>query len=387
MGAKGLRRNYGGWETFVSQLISNWDNEFTQFIVTEIVHQKSEEKILDYNGVLCPQIYAPKLGGATMVLFAAKSFLWAIKKVKQDNIKDPIFYILGLRIGPLVYAYRRQISQLGIRVLINPDGMEWKRAKWNALVKKYFLFSERTMYWASDLIVCDSQAIESYVKRKYPTIKAKTTFIPYGSYVKEDPIIDSSITDFFTQHKIQPQQYYLIVGRFVPENNYELIIKEFMASNTTKDLVIICNLEFNRFYENLKLATHFGQDPRIKFVGTVYDSSLLVKIRNQAFAYIHGHSAGGTNPSLLEALGTTSVSLLFDVEFNREVGRSAAVYFTDRCGSLSELIQKCDSMEPDERQQRGQLSKDIILEHYTWKSVVDRYVTVFENSANRNNTI
>lgn len=378
MGAKGLHRNYGGWETFVSQLLANWQDDSIQFYVPEIVHTKKEETILHFNDVLCPQIQAPQLGGATMVIFAAKAFLWALKVTKKEKLQNPIFYVLGLRIGPLVYLYRHQLKRLGIKVLINPDGMEWKRAKWNILVKKYFLASEKTMYLASDLIVCDSQAIEHYVNDKYPDIKAQTTFIPYGAYPKEDLVLDDKTQLFFDEHQIKAHDYYLIVGRFVPENNFELILKEFMRSKTKKELVIITNLEYNRFYEQLKTSTHFDQDPRIKFVGTVYDAPMLVKIRNQAFAYLHGHSAGGTNPSLLEALGTTNLNLLFDVDFNREVGDASALYFNGELDSLSHLIHQCDDMDEAEIIRRGQMAKSIISSRYTWKSVVDSYANVFK---------
>lgn len=383
MGAKGLRRNYGGWETFVAKLMENWLDESYQFYVPEIVHDKKQETVLTYNGVICPQIQAPQLGGATMVIFAAKAFMWALHKTKREKLSHPIFYILGLRIGPLVYAYRHQLKALGVTVLINPDGMEWKRAKWNSLVKKYFLFSEKTMYRASDLIVCDSQAIERYVKEKYPKLDAETTFIPYGAFVHDDQIIDASTQAFFDTHGIQAKNYYLIVGRFVPENNYELIMKGFMKSSTKKDLIIICNLEMNKFYEALKANTHFDQDPRIKFVGTVYDASMLIKIRNQAYAYLHGHSAGGTNPSLLEALGTSSLNLLYDVDFNREVGRDAALYFNAQPESLSTLINDVETFSLSEIKRRGQIAKSIISSDYTWASIVNRYASAFRVIAER----
>ena len=118
------------------------------------------------------------------------------------------------------------------------------------------------------------------------------------------------------------------MGRFVPENNYEVVIKEFMKSNTKKDLVIITNITKNKFYEKLKENTSFYKDSRIKFVGTVYDQQLLKKIREKAYCYIHGHEVGGTNPSLLESLAMTKINLLLDVGFNREVAMEGAIYFS-----------------------------------------------------------
>ena len=107
--------------------------------------------------------------------------------------------------------------------------------------------------------------------------------------------------NWLTEKGLTPNEYYLVVGRFVPENNVETIIREFMASDTTKDLAIITT-ENPKLYAELEEKLHFSADPRIKFVGTVYDQELLKKIRENAWAYIHGHQVGGTNPSLLEAL-------------------------------------------------------------------------------------
>lgn len=117
------------------------------------------------------------------------------------------------------------------------------------------------------------------------------------------------------------------MGRFVPENNYETMIREFMKSNSKKDFVLITNVEQNKFYDQLLKDTGFDKDPRVKFVGTVYDQELLKYIRENAFAYFHGHEVGGTNPSLLEALASTKLNLLLDVGFNREVGENGAIYW------------------------------------------------------------
>ncbi|MCJ0554362.1 glycosyl transferase, partial [Enterococcus cecorum] len=134
---------------------------------------------------------------------------------------------------------------------------------------------------------------------------------------------------------------YLIVGRFVPENNYEAMIREFMKSKTKRDLVIISNVEKNAFYNDLNKHTNFEKDERIKFVGTVYDQEQLKYIRENAYAYLHGHEVGGTNPSLLEALGSTKVNLLLDVGFNREVGENGALYW--KKNTLSDLIDEVDT--------------------------------------------
>ena len=184
--------------------------------------------------------------------------------------------------------------------------------------------------------------------------------------------------DLWKKYDIKDKDYYLIVGRFVPENNYETMIKEFMKTKTKRDLVIICNLEKNKFYDYLKETTHFETDKRIKFIGSVYDASALLYFRIHAYAYIHGHSAGGTNPSLLEALSNTDVNILYDVCYNREVGEDTCFYFSKKENSLKKIIARCEKLTPKEMKECGTLAKARIHENYTWDIVVDKYEFVFD---------
>ena len=160
---------------------------------------------------------------------------------------------------------------------------------------------------------------------------------------------------------MRPYEYYLVVGRFVPENNYMAMISEFMKCNSKRDFAIITNVN-QKFLDELESKLHFRADKRIKFVGTVYDQELLMKIRENAYAYFHGHEVGGTNPSLLEALGSTDLNLLLNVGFNKEV---------------AELIDKADQMSDEERQELGVKAKKRIAEAYSWEYISDRYADVF----------
>lgn len=155
------------------------------------------------------------------------------------------------------------------------------------------------------------------------------------------------------------------------------MIREFMASDSTKDLVIITNVEENAFYESLKEKTGFLNDKRIKFAGTVYDAALLAEIRCFAYGYFHGHEVGGTNPSLLEALSTTKLNLLLDVGFNKEVGEDAALYWNKENGNLATLIQKADTMDEAEREELGRKAKDRMKKWYSWEAIVQQYETLF----------
>ena len=184
------------------------------------------------------------------------------------------------------------------------------------------------------------------------------------------------IMDWYREKGLSPKNYYLVVGRFVPENNYETMIREFMKSRTKRDFAIITNVN-EKFLDELEDKLHFRQDPRIKFVGTVYDQELLMKIRENAYGYLHGHEVGGTNPSLLEALGSTDLNLLLDVGFNREVAEDAALYWTKDEGSLAELIEKADMLDTEEMTLLGNKAKQRIATAYSWQSICDSYMEVF----------
>lgn len=175
---------------------------------------------------------------------------------------------------------------------------------------------------------------------------------------------------------LKPKEYYLVVGRFVPENNYETMIREFMKSKTKKDFAIITNVN-DKFLAELEERLHFKSDKRIKFVGTVYNKERLMKIRENAYGYFHGHEVGGTNPSLLEALGSTDLNLLLDVGFNREVAEDSALYWSKKDGDLARLIEKADQMGAEELQKLGAKSTLRIEEAYSWSYICEKYEKVW----------
>ena len=150
-----------------------------------------------------------------------------------------------------------------------------------------------------------------------------------------------------------------------------------MKSNTSKDLVIITNVEKNKFYNELQEELEFEKDKRIKFVGTVYDKELIKKIRENAYGYLHGHEVGGTNPSLLEALASTKLNLLLDVGFNKEVGKDGAIYWNKEDGNLSNIIEKTDKLSRDEIKQLSIKAKDRIESKYSWDKIVSDYEKIF----------
>ena len=374
IGSRGLPAQYGGFETFVDQLVSHQVSPDIQYHVACLSNDQAYQHF-DYKGVDCFTIKAPKLGPARVIAYDMMAINYALKLIKKQGIEQPIFYVLGNTIGAFVAPFASKIHKIGGRFYINPDGLEWKRAKWAKPIQAYLKYSEKIMTRHADLVISDNPGIESYIKEAYPW--SKTTYIAYGTDLSPTSLTsqDSKVRELYQKWQTQEKNYYLILGRFVPENNYETAIREFMASSTKRDLVIICNHEDNPYFEELRARTGFDQDPRVKFVGTVYDQDLLKYIRKEAFAYIHGHEVGGTNPGLLEALAQTDLNLVLGVSFNQTVAKDTAQYWTKETGNLAHLIDQVDSLE--DVSEWGQRAKANMKQNFTWEKIVGEYEELF----------
>lgn len=376
VGSKGIPGNYGGYETFVDKLTEyHQDNPNLKY---HVACKAKDTKTFEYHNADCFDVKVPSIGPAQAIYYDVAALNQCVKYIKQHDIQHPVVYILACRIGPFAAHFQRVIHKLGGKLYINPDGHEWMRAKWSAPVRKYWKISEQLMTKHCDLLICDSKNIEKYIHDEYGKYNPKTTFIAYGAETRKSKLTDddSKLTAWYKEKGLSPKSYYLVVGRFVPENNYETMIREFIKSHSKRDFALITNVS-DKFLEELKEKTHFDQDPRIKFVGTVYDKELLMKIRENAYGYFHGHEVGGTNPSLLEALGSTDLNLLLDVGFNREVAEDSALYWTKQSGNLASLIDQADGMSAGEISSLGEKSSQRIAESYSWQYISDKYGQVF----------
>ena len=393
VGAKSLGA-YGGYETFVDKLTEyhqkeskikyyvackeNGDGSMDPYKTdgAEIINEKE----FLYHNAHCFRIRVPqKLGSAQAIYYDIASLRKCCEVIREKKISHPIVYIMACRIGLFIRYFYKEIHKLDGKVYLNPDGHEWMRAKWSRTVRKYWKISERMMVKYSDLVICDSVTIERYIHECYDGkglngVNPKTTYIAYGAETRKSAFADDSpeLLNWYSEKGLSTKNYYLVVGRFVPENNYETMIREFMKSRSIRDFAIITNVN-KKFLDELERKLHFRQDSRIKFVGTVYDQELLKKIRENAYAYLHGHEVGGTNPSLLEALGSTDLNLLLDVGFNREVAEDAALYWNKKETNLAELINRIDDIVIEERNKYGIAAKERIKQDYSWEFIRKKY--------------
>lgn len=381
IGSKGIPAKYGGFETFVEKLTENQKNHDIKYFVACMRENSAKSNITDdmfeHNGATCFNIDVPNIGPARAIAYDIAALNKAIAIAKQNKDEEPIFYVLACRIGPFINHFKKQIHALDGKLFVNPDGHEWLREKWSASVRRYWKVSESLMVKHADLLICDSKNIERYIQTDYQKYSPKTTYIAYGTDLTRSSLTskDRVIRDWFSEKGISENQYYLVVGRFVPENNYEAMLREFMKSSSKKDFVLITNVEQNAFYERLKKETGFDKDKRIKFVGTVYNQELLKYIRENAFAYFHGHEVGGTNPSLLEALASTKLNLLLNVGFNKEVGEDGALYWDK--DTLHKVIEESEQLSQDQINQLDTLSTKQVQERFSWDFIVDEYEELF----------
>lgn len=380
IGLRGYTQNYGGWEALAHGMLDNWKDSTIHFYAFEKVSTPEEAGIEVVNGITCIRLYEKNSGNSAMMRYDAKSTIYALKYIKENNISNPILYHLGVRIGPLVFAYRRKLKRAGIVLMENPAGLEWRRTKWNKLVQVYLAIAAYLMAKSTDYLICDSKGIRDFYEKVIKSKRPIKEYISYGSYPV--PVLEErmpeKVSDYFKQWNINPNDYFLILGRFIPENNYEMMIKGFMKSKTEKKLVIVCNYktEIQKFHEHILKVTNYPSDSRIKMVGTMYDNEILNYLRQYAVGYIHGHSVGGTNPGLLEAMSATNVNILYDVVFNKEVGDDASVYFKDS-DTLGIVIEQVSNMSLIEREELGKKAKMRMQDQYSWDFIVDEYQKVF----------
>ena len=397
VGAKSLG-TYGGYETFVNKLTEYQENNVG--IKYHVACKANGDGCMNpyttngaeiisgyefqYHNAHCFRIYVPqKLGAAGAIYYDILALKKCCSMIREQKIKNPGIYIMACRIGLFAIPFYKKFHRLGGKVFLNPDGHEWMRRKWSLPVRRYWKISEQIMVKYCDAVICDSQNIEKYIHERYDEkgIKGrnpKTIFIPYGAETRKSEMADDDpkLLNWYRVNGLKVKGYYIAVGRFVPENNYEIMIREFMKSQSQKDFVIITEVN-EKFFNILEKKLHFKKDSRIKFTGTVYDQEFLMKIRENAYGYFHGHEVGGTNPSLLEALGSTDLNLILDVKFNKEVAEDAAVYWHKKEGSLKSLIDEADRFGQDQITELGRKAKKRIRDAYSWPYISERYTEVF----------
>lgn len=255
--------------------------------------------------------------------------------------------------------YLPVLRMAGIPVATHVDGLEWKRAKWGRTGRKYYRLMERTAVAWSDALIADAVGIQDYYRQKFG---AETVYLAYGA-----PLLEQGHCDKLAQLGLEPQGYHLLVARFEPENNVHLIVEGFTRSTAKLPLIVVGSAPYSDRYTR---QVHQLADARVRFIGGVWDQELLDQLYSNALVYWHGHSVGGTNPSLLRAAGSGTATNAFDVDFNREVLESSGRYFAGP-QDVARLAAEAEQPSSDVSA-RGEQVRQIAL-RYNWDDVTAGY--------------
>ena len=332
IGSRGIPSGYGGFETFTQYLSTSLANRgFEVFVSCE--YSPKSQQISSYEGVnLFYFPLKPPHGRFSRIIY---EFLYDTYSLWWASRKADIIYMLGYSASLFFFIPRI----FGKRLLVNPDGIEWKRNKFSPFIKLLLKFSERLMVFWTNEIIADSKAIKQYLDDKYGI---NSYFISYG--VEEPPEIEWDLKKLpdILKNNVRKKDFWLVVSRLEPENSTKMIVEGYLKSKSLKPLVIIGNFSSNNYKSTIE--DFISKSPKKVFLtGGIYDKEVLNMLRQNCFAYIHGHSVGGTNPSLLEIMIMKTIILCLFNPFNKEVCNDSAIYFKD----ADELCEKMEMVDAD----------------------------------------
>jgi glycosyltransferase involved in cell wall biosynthesis len=357
LGARGIPARYGGFETFAERLAIGLTRR--GFDVTVFCEGEERQHAGTFHGVKLRYHSSPSLGPLQTIIYDLKC-LWSARTGFD------VVYMLGYGVAPFCAIPRlwRTI------VWINPDGVEWARAKWNPIAKLYFRWMEWFTVRIPSRVIADARAIAAHLERRHGKMRA-CSVIPYGCEIVEirpDPAV-------LWRWGLKPDEYFLVVCRLEPENHVLQTLQAFRKSHSSRRLVVIGNHEAPTSYVSELRSI---DDSRIHMLGTVYDATALTALRRGAFAYIHGHSVGGTNPSLLEAMGCGNLILAHDNPFNRETLGGEGLYF-DTVDQLAETIDAVE-VRSEELNRLRVGAQQRARRAYSWEGVVEQYAVLLEQA-------
>lgn len=351
IGTVGVPSSYGGFETLVENLLDHFpeDLEVTVFCQSSAY----SNKIATYKDANLNYINI----GANGV----SSILYDVISILKSFRKFDVLLILGVSgsiVLPLIKPFFKG------KIIINIDGLEWKRDKWNFFAKKFLKFSESLATQFSDVIVADNRHIQKYVLHEY---NKQSVLIGYGGNHVH------TVTEFSVglQYGLEKEKYFFTVCRIEPENNLDLMVLAYNESKVDYPYLIIGN--FNSSKYGIEFREKFKDVKGLILQDPIYDQNILDQFRSNCFFYLHGHSAGGTNPSLVEAMYLELPVIAYGVSYNRASTFDSAVYFD----SQAELVKIFKNIYAIERIRLKAKMRLLAEENYTWELICAKYNKLF----------
>ena len=349
IGTRGIPNRYGGFEQLAENLsvgLSKRGHAVT--VYNSHKHPYHAKKFLDVDIVHCFD--------AEYRLGTAGQFIYDLNCIRDAGKRD---FDLLLFLGYTSSSIWGKLFPKKAVIISNMDGMEWKRSKYRKPTQRFLKYAEKLAVKYSDHLIADSPAIRSYLEKKY---QEDIEFIAYGA-----EIFDSENETHLETFKISRRNYFMLMARMEPENNIEMILNGFSESSSDKKFLVVGN---TGNAVGKRMVAKFSGDERILFVGSLYDSGILHSLKAFCSLYFHGHSTGGTNPSLLEAMASRALIAAHDNEFNRAVLQDDAFYFS-RSNDVKDLVTKVDGMISPDKMIANNLQK--IKEQYNWPTIIEQY--------------
>jgi glycosyltransferase involved in cell wall biosynthesis len=354
LGTRGVPAKYGGFETCAEE-ISVRMAQRGHHIAVYCRKGNYDDSLTTYKGVRL--IHLPFIKGKITETFSHTLFSIIHSLITQTDI----LYVMNAANAPLCIIPKL----FGKKIVINVDGLEWKRKKWGKIARSYYLFSEWICTKIADRIVSDAIGIKKYYSDRYHT---DSSYIAYGANIEK-----SKNVKILDEYGLKPDDYFFVASRLEPENNADITIKAMESVNTDKKLVIAGGANYrNKYIKNLMKT----KDKRIMFLGPVYKEGHIRELHCSCFAYIHGNEVGGTNPALLKAMGYGNMVFALDNVFNNEVLSGCGISYKKDPADLAEKMQNIVD-HPGDRRTYQNLAVQRIREHYTWDKITDKYIQLF----------
>ena len=361
---RGIPNNYGGFEQFAEYISVGLVQRGHEVTVYSPHYHPYQE--LMYKGVRVKHIYSPEkwMGGSM------GSFFYDYACLKDALKKEHFDIIYEAGYTSIIPAYIRfNVKNIKRPIFTtNMDGLEYKRTKFNKWVQKFVFWEERMAVKHSHYLIADNMGIHDYYKEKYGK---ESKFLAYGAN-----IYDNYNEECLKEYGLTKNDYLLVIARIEPENNLYMAIDGYLASDQYGKRSLIIVGKTNTPYGKI-LVEKYGSNPNIKFVGGIYDFDKLNSVRYYSYAYFHGHSVGGTNPSLLEAMASECFILSHDNIFNRSVLRENAIYYQSTEG-VTKLLNNIDSIVVKYKSTYTAKNLDVIRTEYSWDKLIDEHEQYFK---------
>lgn len=358
IGTRGVPARYGGFETAIEEIGARLADKGHQVVVF-CRTPDDVEKLDTYKGMELVHLPAlPKRSLETL----SHTALTVVDRHLAGVDAALVFNAANSPLLPVIRARR-------IPVATHVDGLEWMRGKWSGVGQQYYRFAESLAVRWSDALIADAEGIATYYDKEFG---APTYQIAYGAPILKDP----------TSEKLAPLgvetgRFHLCVARFEPENHVREIVEGYVASDAKHPLVVVGSAPYaSEYTESIQAAA----DDRVKLVGGLWDQDQLDQLYANALTYLHGHSVGGTNPSLLRAAGAAAFTIAWDVDFNREVVRETGEYFSTP-EQLARLLEATEA-DPDDATRRGR-DLQASMHRYDWDNVADEYERLCDDLVTR----